>query len=57
MAKFKKQDKKLKKTEEHYLVAVLSKVLDFGFSKKDINLLNKKNLFKIKMLSFSLYIC
>jgi len=42
MAKFKKQDKKLNKSEKHYLVAVLSKVLDFGFSKKDIKDILKK---------------
>jgi len=42
MAKFKKKDKKLKKTEEHYLIAVLGKVLDFGFSKKDIKDILKK---------------
>jgi len=42
MLKFKKKAKKLKRTEEHYLVAVLSKVLEFGFSKKDIKNILKK---------------
>jgi len=42
MAKFKKKDKKLKKTEEHYLFAVLGNILKFGFSKKDIKDILKK---------------
>jgi len=42
MAKFKKKAKKLKKTEKHYLVAVLSKILKFGFTKKDIKDILKK---------------
>ena len=42
MAKFKKQAKKLKKTEKHYLIAVLSKILKFGFTKKDIKDILKK---------------
>jgi len=42
MAKFKKKDKKLKKTEEHYLFAVLGNILKFGFSKKDIRDILKK---------------
>jgi len=42
MAKFKKKTKKLKKTEKHYLVSVLGKILEFGFSKKDIKDILKK---------------
>ena len=42
MAKFKKKAKKLKKSEKHYLFSVLGKVLEFGFSKKDIKDILKK---------------
>ena len=42
MAKFKKKDKKMKETEKNYLIAVLSKILSFGFSKKDIKDILKK---------------
>jgi hypothetical protein len=42
VAKFKKKAKKLKKSEKHYLVAVLGNILKFGFSKKDIKDILKK---------------
>jgi hypothetical protein len=42
MAKFKKKAKKLKRSEKHYLMAVLDKILKFGFSKKDIKDILKK---------------
>jgi len=32
----------MKNTEKNYLIAVLSKILDFGFSKKDIKDILKK---------------
>jgi hypothetical protein len=42
MAKFKKKANKLKKSEKHYLFAVLGNILKFGFSKKDIKDILKK---------------
>ena len=42
MAKFKKKSKKLKKSEKHYLFAVIGKILEFGFNKKDIKDILKK---------------
>jgi hypothetical protein len=42
MAKFKKKAKKLKRSEKHYLFAVLGNILKFGFSKKDIKDILKK---------------
>jgi len=42
VAKFKKKGSKLKKSEKHYLFAVLGNILKFGFSKQDIKDILKK---------------